>query len=543
MVSTALMFAAVLVLSRMAATPSLALLYSGLEPDSAGEVVLALEQRSITFEVRGSSIFVDPLQRDELRMTLASEGLPSATGQGYELLDSLSGFGTTAQMFDAAYWRAKEGELARTIVSSPLIRTARVHISNSTSQPFRRATSSSASVAVTGTDGQLSASHAKALKYLVASAVAGLTPDNVSVIDGQSGKVLSDDMNTRASGAGEDRALELKQNVERLLEARVGPGNAVVEIYVETRTEREAITERRFDPDSRVAISTDTEERSTNSNDTRGGAVTVASNLPAGDGAGGDNKSSSQNSETRERVNFEVSESTREVLRIPGAVERISTAVLLDGVSEVDATTGATNWQPRSNEELAALKELVASAVGFDAERGDTLTLKSLQFEPAPVLGSAAAASTFQKLNINVMQLIQVGVLAAVSIVLGLFVVRPIVTRRPSPALPGPTNSAVPQSTDSSGQIGRSETASSLTTTPVQALSGEIDDRGFLPNRLSEPGRALAMDAGSQQQASPIAQGEPSTDPVARLRQMVEERQEESVEILKSWIEDGEEHA
>ncbi|MBV1868353.1 MAG: flagellar M-ring protein FliF, partial [Marinosulfonomonas sp.] len=272
LVSTALMFAAILIMSRMAASPSLSLLYSGLEPETAGEVVLALEQRAVVFEVRGSSIFVPARQRDELRMTLASEGLPTASGQGYELLDSLTGFGTTAQMFDAAYWRAKEGELARTIVSSPLIRSARVHISNSTSQPFRRATSSSASVSVTGASGKISASHAKALKYLIASAVAGLTPVNVSVIDGQTGTVLTDD-DRQAAGTGSDRAAEMKRNVERLLEARVGLGKAVVEIYVETRSEREAITERRFDPDSRVAISTETEERSTSSNDTRGGAV------------------------------------------------------------------------------------------------------------------------------------------------------------------------------------------------------------------------------------------------------------------------------
>lgn len=112
----------------MAAQPSMTLLYSGLEPGAAGEVVQALEQRGVVHEVRGRAIYVESGQRDELRMTLASEGLPQNNSKGYELLDTLSGFGTTAQMFDAAYWRAKEGELARTNRVVPFNRCcARAH--------------------------------------------------------------------------------------------------------------------------------------------------------------------------------------------------------------------------------------------------------------------------------------------------------------------------------------------------------------------------------------------------------------------------------
>ncbi|MBE0554680.1 MAG: flagellar M-ring protein FliF, partial [Rhodobacteraceae bacterium] len=126
--ATVAVFLAVIALSRMAASPDLALLYAGLEGAAAGEVIAALDQRGIAHEVRGDSIWVPAAERDSLRMTLAAEGLPANSGSGYELLDGLSGFGTTAQMFDAAYWRAKEGELARTIQSNPQIRAARVHI-------------------------------------------------------------------------------------------------------------------------------------------------------------------------------------------------------------------------------------------------------------------------------------------------------------------------------------------------------------------------------------------------------------------------------
>ena len=94
-------------LSKMANAPTMTLLYAGLEGQTAGETVRALEARNVPYDVRGGSIYVPAGQRDELRMTLAAEGLPSTGARGYELLDSLSGFGTTSQMFDAAYWRAK----------------------------------------------------------------------------------------------------------------------------------------------------------------------------------------------------------------------------------------------------------------------------------------------------------------------------------------------------------------------------------------------------------------------------------------------------
>ncbi|NHX27696.1 flagellar M-ring protein FliF, partial [Escherichia coli] len=219
-----------------------------------------------------------------------------------------SGFGTTSQMFDAAYWRAKEGELARTILSSPNIQAARVHIANASGSAFRREITPTAAVTITTNGAPLSPAQARALRHLIASSVTGMPPANVSVIDSVAG-LISDESETID---GPDTAETLKRNVERLLAARMGPGRAVVEVTVDTVTERESIVERRFDPEGRVAISTDTEERSTTSSDRGGNAVTVASNLPDG-AAGGDRSASSNNNETRERVNFEVSETQREL--------------------------------------------------------------------------------------------------------------------------------------------------------------------------------------------------------------------------------------
>ncbi len=527
-VATVSVFLAVLAMSRIATSPSMTLLYAGLENVAAGDVVRALEQRGVTYDVRGGSIFVDSSSRDELRLTLASEGLPANSNTGYELLDNLSGFGTTSQMFDAAYWRAKEGELARTIVSSPYVTSARVHIASTGSNPFQRSVTPTASVMVTPAGGDLSAQQGKAIKFLVSSAVPGLSADDVAVIDSNGALIALTEEVAPIAGA-EDKAQILRKRVKRLLEARVGVGNAIVEVSVDTETESEEFRERRFDPEARVIISTDTEERSSNSNEAGNGDVTVASNLPDGDGAGGDS-ASSQNSETRERINYEVSETERAITRTAGAVKRISVAVLVNDVPSPTAETPGASTE-RSPEEIEALRELVASAVGFDESRGDIITIKSMELQSIEPLGTEAQTSLLDLLEIDVMSAIQMAILATVALVLGLFVVRPILARQPAvPALPAsqPAIAASP------------ETASK---TPV--LNGEVSDmpEGFpdipLDGKKDGTGNLPALNFPSASDISNVT----ASDPVDRLRAMIGERQEETVEILRTWLEDSEERA
>ncbi len=523
--ATIAMFAAVLALARMASAPGMSLLYAGLESGPAGDVVSALEQRGVTYDVRGGSIFVDSARRDELRMTLASEGLPANSARGYELLDGLSGFGTTSQMFDAAYWRAKEGELARTILAHPAVTSARVHIATTGSNPFQRDVKPSASVSIATGAGGITSKHAKALRFLVASAVTGLSPEDVSIIDSDGGLIGAvEDVPTSTT---DDRAEQMRQRVERLLEARVGTGNAVVEVSVDTITQSELVRERRIDPNSRVAISTDTEEVSSTSSDQGSGDVTVASNLPDGDAAQGDS-SSSQGSETRERVNYEVSETEREITIMPGAIKRLSVAVLVNGTVATDAS-GAEVFEPRPDEELTALRDLVASAVGFDEQRGDVITIRTMQFEPAVPLGTEADASLFSGLAIDAMSLIKAAVLAFVALVLGMFVIRPVLMR--------PVPAALAQPAGMAGTTADNATSGAA----AEALTGEIDDGDYDP-------ASMALVSSQDEIRSTGASGVPALsqsgeDPVERLRAMIGERQDETVEILRSWLEGEEEQA
>ena len=454
-----LVFLLILAMARGVAQPEMSVLYSGLDDAAAGEVIASLETQGTPYNVRGGTIYVPKADRDMLRMRLAGEGLPKAGTQGYELLDTLNGFATTSQMFDVAYWRAKEGELARTIVAMPQVEAARVHISVGEARPFAQDVSATAAVTVTTRGSALNARQVQALRYLVSSAVRQLSSDDVAIIDGTTGLVSGQD----DTPASDTQADNLRAKVQRLLDAHLGYGNAVVELTLDTVLESESITERRIDPESRVAISSDVQETITSSQDSGNAQVTIASDLPDGD-AGQNSSSASETNETRTLTNFELSETTREVIRAPGAIKRMTVAVLVNSADP-------------SAEDMEALEALVASAVGYDAGRGDVITLRAMTFEEVPEVGTLVSdtANAFDP-----MRLAQIGILSVVALILGLFVVRPALVQKSLP-VPAPAIPLAP---------------------PPEVDLGEIPDA-----------------------------------PVDKLKQLMGERHDESLKMLQHWIE------
>lgn len=520
-----LSFGVVLAIGRMAAQPSMELLYAGLDQAAAGQVVSALDARGVQYQVEGGAIYVPAQQRDVLRMSLAAEGMPANGTRGYELLDSLSGFGTTAQMFDAAYWRAKEGELGRTIMASPIVRGARVHIANPPSNPFQRGVRPTASVTVQTATGVLSIDQARAFQYLVGSAVAGLAPEDVAIIDSESGMV---DTNPDISSAalGEERAVALKERAMRLLDARLGAGNSVVELSVATVTDTEEIVERRFNPDERVAISSETESRTSQAQEEGAAGVTVASNLPEGD-VGAEDRSNRQENETREMINYEVSETRREVRRVPGDIARITVAVLVNGTTDADGA-----FLPRSAEELEALAALVSSAIGLNVERGDELTIRSMPLATTEGEPGVAAPVGFAS-NLDLMSLIQLGALVVVALVLSLFVLRPLLLR-PSAALALPGGAT----TSNLALAGGAEDE------PHSEAAPELENDPMLDFELPQ------LQVVGDIDMSDIPDGDGSfdlpdlsdfeDDPVMRLKEMIKHRPRETLELLRSWIDEDE---
>jgi len=216
-----------LYMAQMSQRPDMALLYAGLEGRAAGDVITKLDQMGVASEIRGSAVYVTRADRDRVRMLLASDAMPANGQQGYELLDGLSGFGTTAEMFDAAYWRAKEGELARTLVAAPDVAAARVHIGT----PRRRSFSTdrpspTASVTLTGSSGPVDRKRAMSARYMVSLAVPGLDAGQVAVIDAVNGVILrpGDEAGGVDGYADAERAQKMKEEVSALLAARVGEG-------------------------------------------------------------------------------------------------------------------------------------------------------------------------------------------------------------------------------------------------------------------------------------------------------------------------------
>ena len=500
-----LTFLAVLSLAQIATRPGLALLYSGLDPAAAGEVVGSLEQMNVEAEIRGDAIYVPEDARDRVRLALAREGLPRQGQAGYELLDSISGFSATSDMFNTAYWRAKEGELARTILASPGVRSARVHIAVPNRRPFaRQSARPTASVTVSMAGGSVTPEHATAIRYLTALAVPDLTPDQVAIIDNRAGMILAPGSESAvasaASQAGE-REAKLKAEIEELLAARVGRDKSRVSVTVETHREAEKVTERVIQPDSRVTIHSDLEEISDTSQGSNG-AVTVASNLPTGD-AGNDNERKSARTESRERVNYDYSEIHRETSRAAGAIRRVSVAVLVDGINEIDAN-GNTVWRERPEEELVALRELVTAAVGFDAERGDVVTVDSMAFQPGATPGASIEINPIMRfIERNALTFIQLAVLGIVAIILGLTVVRPLLSRAPAPA------------------IGSAP--------PPGALVMETDEEG---------NAVIAQSSDSAALNSPEDPEAETEDLDEQLRLIAAEQPEQTAEMLKVWLEE-----
>lgn len=496
-------FLAVAGFAWLASRPGMSMIYGGLDPAQSGEVIAGIERAGVAYEVRGDAIWVDSRQRDRLRMDLAAQGLPATGSAGYELLDGMSGFGTTSQMFDAAYWRAKEGELARTILALPNVKTARVHLAVENGRGYRRDMTGSASVTLTTNGQQISREQAAALRHLVSSGVPGMKPDSVTVIDTQRGIVSASE-----DSAGQDRAAEMKRNVERILEPHVGPGNAIVELNLDLVTETELVTEQRFDPEQRALISEVTEETSDESNSTGSGAVTAASNLPDTEETPGDSTQASR-SENRQQANYEVSQLRREVSRQPGATRRLTVAVLVNGVAQTDAN-GETSLVPRSEAELETLRELVSSAVGYDEARGDQITVKSLPFAAPGDGGTIARPGLLERLEVNGLARIALIGLFALAVIFA--VLRPVLRNRNQAPASGPAL------LDDSGPVAA---------TPAVSGTIETGEAGGLDARL------IATDPPRPEQLSL-----PPADPVARLRGMMRERHEESVKILSGWIDD-----
>ncbi|PJE33999.1 flagellar M-ring protein FliF, partial [Pseudooceanicola lipolyticus] len=374
---------------RMVMAPDYVQLYSGLTPATASSVIDTLEQDGFRVQLSdsGSTISVPRESLPRARMALADQGLPSDGTPGWELFDDTSGLGMNSFLQRVNRLRAMEGELARSIQTIDGVAAARVHIVLPEREAFsRERPDPSASVIVRGAASRtISRRQGNAIRALVAAAVPDLSPMRVTVLSASGETILAEE----GEGAAEVTLQSVRagieermaQNITQILSARVGAGNARVQVSVDLNGERQVVRQQSFDPAQRVVRSTETTEESNEDRELAAGEVGVNGNIPAelADGADAEGGNSNTSERTREIVNYEIGKTESETIREPGEVRRLSVAVLVNGIYNI-ADNGEVDYAERDAEELARLEELVKSAVGFDEARGDIVSVDSLRF-------------------------------------------------------------------------------------------------------------------------------------------------------------------
>jgi flagellar M-ring protein FliF len=361
--------------------------FTNLTPEDSTEAGGALKAANIPFrtEANGSALAVPASQVHEARLLLAAAGLPRGGGVGFELFDR-GDLGASEFTQRVNLRRATEGELARTIGRLSAVRSARVHLTLPERGLFRdEDRKPSAAVVLNLQPGRTMQERELAgVRHLVASSVAGLDPNTVSILDGR-GTVLSGDRSETARLASQQREVEsaLEQRIVQLLEPAIGAGSVVAKVSASLDTSEVETTSDSYDGDGQVVRSERKTTEQTTSDATNGssGVAGAAANQPLGaasaGGGGGGNRAQTMHED--DVKNYEISKKiTHTVTRAP-RVLKLSAAVLVDGV----------DGKPRAEAEIRRLSDLAKSAMGFDAQRGDIFDISSAPFaKPAEGTGA-----------------------------------------------------------------------------------------------------------------------------------------------------------
>jgi flagellar M-ring protein FliF len=415
--------------------PIMVPLFTDLALDDSAAIVKELERDAVPYDLRddGAVIMVPKDRVSQLRIKLAGGGLPRSGGVGYEIFDKSDALGSTSFLQNINRVRALEGEIARTIRSLDRVQAARVHLVMPERALFARDQAEPSASIVLKLRGQLEAQQVRAIRHLVASAVTGLKPARVSIVD-EAGRLLADgaaDDGGAGTAADERKAAferRLRDQIEAIVSSVVGAGRARVELTADFDMNRITQTSETFDPDSRVLRSTQTKEESSGAADASG-QVTVANELPGGQPNAAGTRDTSK--KTEEIANYELSRTTKTEVLEGGRVNRISVAVLVDG-SYVRNERGDVTYQERSRQELDRIAALVRSAIGFDQRRGDQVEVVNLRFAETPALTNSESGGLLALLAFtkdDIMRGVELLVMGILGIIVVLVVLRPLVRR------------------------------------------------------------------------------------------------------------------
>jgi flagellar M-ring protein FliF len=364
-------------------------LYTGLSPEDAGSIVTRLKEKGAAYRVSGdgAGILVPERVLAETRLEMAAAGLPKTGRIGFELFDQTK-FGATDFMEHINYRRALEGELERTLNAMSEVEQARVHLTFAKDSVFtenRLPAKGSVALKLRST---MSEQTVSAVRYLIASAVEGLGPEAVSVVDMQ-GNLLGRPKEKSPEGDEEtsDAALEYRRSVEKDLLAKVnstlepllGADRFRSSVAAECDFTSGELSEESYDP-SRSVMTSDQHSRETTAVGTPTGVPGTESNLPRAVP-----RPSSASQVTRETSNtaFQTTRTVKRTKMPQGALKRLSVSVLLDEPAHWEGRGSNLHrvTAPPSQQTIDRITEVVSAAAGIVTERGDRLVVESLPFE------------------------------------------------------------------------------------------------------------------------------------------------------------------
>ena len=523
--------------------PQMVPLFTDLSVDDSASIIKDLERQAITYQLKndGTIIMVPKDKVARLRMKLAESGLPKGGGVGYEIFDKSDALGATSFVQNINHLRALEGELSRTIRSIERVQAARVHLVLPERPLFSREKVEASASIVLKVRGALEPQQVRAIRHLVATAVNGLKPERVSVID-ESGKLLADGAspdNPLSGVSSDERKLayenRLRSEVEAIVSSVVGSGRARVQINADFDVNRITQTSDKFDPDGRVVRSSQTREEQSAAGARGDGAVSVGNELPGGNqgGGGGVPAVGEQNKKTEEIVNYEISRTTKTEVIEAGRVNRVSAAVLVDGIYNKN-DKGELAYQPRPKEEIDRIAALVRSAIGFDAKRGDQVEVVNLRFAettPSPINEPTGWMSYLQFTKEDIIRGAELGVMVLLGLVVLLMVVRPLVRRIITPdgiqamqVAPGAAATPSPEAM-AGGGMGIPGVSGSITSTggPNVSIVGG-DEAVAISNRTS-----AMIDIAK-------VQGQVHAQSVQKVGELADKNPHEAVSIIRNWL-------
>lgn len=519
--------------------PQMGVLFSDLPMQDSNSIVRDLENRGVRYELRqeGGTILVPRDQSTRLRMEFASKGMPAGGTVGYEIFDKSDSFSATSLVQGVNQLRALEGELARTIRSIERVQQARVHLAIPEKRLFERDRQEPRASIVLKVRGELEQGQIRAVRHLVATAVQGLKPERVSIVD-ESGRLLADGAGNEADAAAlaadkqTNHERRLRTQVEDIVASVVGRGRARVQVAAEMDFNRVQQVTDSFDPESRVIRSTQTRTENQQSQESRDNQVSIGNELPQQQQNAQTNPQQRDATQRNEEIiNYEISKTTRTEVIEAGRVKRLSVAVLVDG-NYAAGPNGQMAYQPRTAEELERIAALVRSSIGFDRNRGDQVEVINLRFaEGVAAVENRPLTFTEQMLALSkedVLRMVEIGVFALLTLLVSLLVVRPLLRQM---GIGGKEKSEA-------GQPGTPQIGGLQSIIDASGMVNGVPGGAGQPLALPAPGgHASAMVAANSNQANvSTIQHALQQGAIDSLGRIVQENPSESVAIVRQWI-------